>query len=74
MVGRDRSVSKTNWLHVDIFWVFFIRVMNILSNALNGSFFFLKSQTQPVYLSLMVASSRLSKASNNVAFTPILAR
>ena len=29
IIGRDSSVSKSNRLHVDIFWVFFIKLESI---------------------------------------------
>jgi hypothetical protein len=56
-VGLDPTVSKTNWFHVDIFCVFFIKLGNILYISLNRPVIFLKawiwslsSETQPVHL------------------------
>ena len=34
MIGQNPSVSKSNWLHVVIFWLFFNNLRNILQMPL----------------------------------------
>ena len=60
IIGWDPSVSKSNWLHVDIFWFFFIILryipLNWLVDSLKSWTSAVISQTQPVHLYLVASS------------------
>jgi hypothetical protein len=56
IIGRYPSVSKSNWLHVDIFWFFFIDMLNILYISLDWAIFFLKSWITTSYFSNSTSS------------------
>ena len=63
IIGRDPSVSKSNWLYVDIFRFFYIDLRYILWIPLNDQYevFQLQhvfSQSQLVYMQLVAGSSR----------------
>ena len=50
IIGWDPSVSKSNWLHLDIFRFFFIHLRFILWNPLSRWVVFLKFWISPGYL------------------------